>query len=177
MAEDGKFDASGDSMGRSERVFQLNGRILELPGICYMEQALASCRCCLGLTAFPEVRPFTCGHDDRRRRQHSPPSLSSYRVMPPPTSIEKTIGEQRVVNHAGVGISVGPELDVDSLLAAVPADDKAARQAALSSAAFDGVTTEYTALWHAVHAAPEDVAPEYTQPWKAEPARPLVDYL
>ncbi|KAL6782215.1 GPAT1 [Auxenochlorella protothecoides x Auxenochlorella symbiontica] len=106
-----------------------------------------------------------------------PFAMYSYKVMPPPTSIEKTIGEQRVVNHAGVGISVGPELDVDSLLAAVPADDKAARQAALSSAAFDGVTTEYTALWRAVHAAPEDVAPEYTQPWKAEPARSLVDYL
>lgn len=97
--------------------------------------------------------------------------------MPPPVSIEKVIGEQRVVNHAGVGISVAPELDVDALLASVPTDDKAARQAALASAAYDAVTSEYVALWRAVHAAAEDVAPEYSQPWKAEPVRPLVDYL
>ena len=39
--------------------------------------------------------------------------------MPPPRVVEKAIGEKRVVNHAPVGISVCPEMDVEALLAGV----------------------------------------------------------
>ena len=41
--------------------------------------------------------------------------------MPPPRVVEKAIGEKRVINHAAVGISVCPEIDVDALLAGVGA--------------------------------------------------------
>lgn len=36
--------------------------------------------------------------------------------MPPPTTIEKDIGERRVVGFAGCGLSPGPELDVAALV-------------------------------------------------------------
>jgi hypothetical protein len=39
--------------------------------------------------------------------------------MPPPRVVEKAIGEKRVVNHAPVGISVCPEMDVEALLEGV----------------------------------------------------------
>lgn len=34
--------------------------------------------------------------------------------MPPPSKSEKDIGEKRVVNYTGVGLSIGKEIDVSS---------------------------------------------------------------
>ena len=86
--------------------------------------------------------------------------MLSYRIMPPPPTLEKTIGERRLVFHAGVAMSPGAELDVAAVHAAATAAtggegkaDKKALQAALSDAAFRSVVAEYAPL--AAITAPE----------------------
>lgn len=43
-----------------------------------------------------------------------PLAMATYDIMPPPASSEKSIGEKRVVNFTGVGLSVGEEIDFSS---------------------------------------------------------------
>ncbi|GAB4815594.1 hypothetical protein N2152v2_002640, partial [Parachlorella kessleri] len=50
-----------------------------------------------------------------------PLAMYSYKIMPPPASLEKTVGERRVTNHAAVGVSVCSPLDIEAILADVPA--------------------------------------------------------
>lgn len=50
--------------------------------------------------------------------------------MPPPRVVEKEIGEKRIIGFSPVGISVCPELDVEAILADIPAGKA---QAALAS--------------------------------------------
>lgn len=46
--------------------------------------------------------------------------------MPPPRVVEKEIGEKRVIGFSPVGISVCAELDVEAILADIPAGKQAA---------------------------------------------------
>lgn len=46
-----------------------------------------------------------------------PMSMFSYPMMPPPKTVDKSIGEQRVTNWTPVGISLCEELDVASIIA------------------------------------------------------------
>jgi glycerol-3-phosphate O-acyltransferase len=67
---------------------------------------------------------------------------------------------------AGVGISVGAELDVAAILAGV--QEKEAQQAALASAAHSEVTKEYALLEAAIlDPAARASTPQYSQPWLA----------
>ena len=43
-----------------------------------------------------------------------PLAMATYDIMPPPAAKEKSIGEERVVNFTGCGLSLGPEIDVDA---------------------------------------------------------------
>lgn len=45
-----------------------------------------------------------------------PFAMYSYDLMPPPDYVEKDVGESRVTNYTGCGVSVLPALDVDALL-------------------------------------------------------------
>ena len=39
--------------------------------------------------------------------------MATYDIMPPPATTEKALGEERVVNFTGAGLSLGEEIDVD----------------------------------------------------------------
>lgn len=41
-----------------------------------------------------------------------PLAMATYDIMPPPATTEKELGEKRVVNYTGVGLSLGEEIDV-----------------------------------------------------------------
>ena len=43
-----------------------------------------------------------------------PLAMATYDIMPPPATSEKSIGEKRIVNYTGVGLSLGQEVDVSS---------------------------------------------------------------
>jgi len=43
-----------------------------------------------------------------------PLAMATYDIMPPPSQSEKDIGEKRVVNYTGVGLSLGEEIDVSN---------------------------------------------------------------
>ena len=40
-------------------------------------------------------------------------AMATYDIMPPPATKEKSLGEERIVNFTGAGLSLGEELDVD----------------------------------------------------------------
>jgi glycerol-3-phosphate O-acyltransferase len=106
-----------------------------------------------------------------------PFAMYSYRVMPPPSSVEKSIGEERRVFHAPVGIALGEEMDVEAVLAGAPEGDKEARQAALAGAAWGAASAEYRAMQRAI-ASPEDAAAAgFSQPWLGYPAPALDQWL
>ena len=41
--------------------------------------------------------------------------MATYDIMPPPATTEKALGEERVVNFTGAGLSLGEEIDVEPL--------------------------------------------------------------
>jgi glycerol-3-phosphate O-acyltransferase len=43
-----------------------------------------------------------------------PLAMATYDIMPPPLKSEKDIGEKRIVNYTGVGLSLGHEIDVSN---------------------------------------------------------------
>lgn len=122
--------------------------------------------------------------------------------MPPPRSIGKAIGEERVVSHAGCGLSLGKELDVGQiagfkgvlcgfakvgeLIKSITTSsntvfstdmERQERQQALCDAAFEAISHEYDLLWKAVHGRLEDSEMgAYSQPWKSVPHKALDQY-
>ena len=103
-----------------------------------------------------------------------PFAMYTYKVMPPPTSVEKSIGEQRLLGHAPVGLAICPELDTDAITAGI--EVKEAKQEAVADAAWNAVFKEYDSLLKACEGlAP---APEgYGQPWLNYPTPSLDQWL
>lgn len=103
-----------------------------------------------------------------------PFAMYTYRVMPPPAAVEKSIGEARVMAHAPVGLALCEELDAAALAAGI--EDKEARQAALADAAWTAVCAEYDAMMAACEG--EAPPPEgYAQPWLNYPTPALDQWL
>ncbi len=44
-----------------------------------------------------------------------PLAMATYDIMPPPAASEKAIGEERIVNFTGAGLSLGEEVDVNGM--------------------------------------------------------------
>lgn len=103
-----------------------------------------------------------------------PFAMYSYRVMPPPKSVEKNIGERRLVFHAPVGISLGEELQVDDIVAGI--EDKEAKQEKLATVAWEQTMQLYKELMHAIK-SPDGSKPHCTQPWLDFPTPPLDQWL
>lgn len=103
-----------------------------------------------------------------------PFAMYTKRIMPPPDSVEKSMGEERRVFHAPVGISIGAEIKPEELLQDIPEGDKEARQRRLADTAWHSVMDEYKALVAAISGPGAGGA--YTQPWLEGPQRPLDQY-
>lgn len=96
-----------------------------------------------------------------------PFAMFSAPLMPPPDKVVKDIGERRMVNFTGVGISVGEEIDPAAVVEGIAEKDKAAL------AFSDAVYKRVCALYKEVDAAvkdPESAPAHFTQPWRSEDA-------
>lgn len=108
-----------------------------------------------------------------------PLAMYSYRIMPPPKSVEKAIGERRLVFHAPVGISLCEEMELEAL-AAGAGEDKEAKQQQVADAAWQQVCAEYAAIMKITSAEEEKEKPlegDYSQPWTQYPMPPLDQWL
>lgn len=98
-----------------------------------------------------------------------PMAMFSHPMMPPPTTIDKAVGERRMTHFTPVGISVCEELNVASILATC-GEDKEQQQKAVAGAAFDAVVKEYQKLEEAIFTEPSKRNNNYIQPWAKAPA-------
>lgn len=97
-----------------------------------------------------------------------PLAMWSWKLMPPPKTVDKSLGERRLTNYTGVGISAAPKLDVEAITAPA-AGDKEAAQRLLAEAAHGAVCAEYEALDRAVtDPAWAATQPQFSQPWAAK---------
>jgi glycerol-3-phosphate O-acyltransferase len=93
-----------------------------------------------------------------------PLAMESGQMMPPPPAVVKEIGERRLTHYVGVGIALGPELDVEAATAGLDEGDKEARAVAVARAAYAAVAKEYAALRDAV-AGGRGAGGAFSQPW------------
>ncbi|GMH40008.1 hypothetical protein BSKO_07912 [Bryopsis sp. KO-2023] len=93
-------------------------------------------------------------------------AMVSWNMMPPPSGLSKTIGERRLTNHVGVGISVGEELKPEKILEGLDEAEPEVRQTTFSSFAHDACVEEYKKLDLAIK-DPEarKKMPDFSQPW------------
>ncbi|KAK8692920.1 hypothetical protein V6N13_070523 [Hibiscus sabdariffa] len=91
-----------------------------------------------------------------------PLTLLCHNIMPPPSQVEKEIGERRIIGFHGTGLSVAPEI--------VAAGEKSEEgKDVYTQALYKSVTEQYNALKSAIHgkqgleASAEGVA--LSQPW------------
>ncbi|MCO5610299.1 hypothetical protein L7F22_064535 [Adiantum nelumboides] len=110
----------------------------------------------------------------RRLTEHSkapghmyPLALLCYDVMPPPTQVEKEIGEKRLIGFTGVGLSVGPEMHYKDITLGCSSSEEAAES--FAEAAWQLVNKQYSVLSRAVEnregiAASTDLV-ALSQPW------------
>ena len=105
-----------------------------------------------------------------------PFAMYSAPLMPPPKTVEKGLGERRMVNFTGVGISVGEEIDVGAVVDSVPDADtnKEAVGAAITGAFYSQVCDLYKELDAAVK-DPSTAPEHFSQPWRTEDAKEYVD--
>eukprot|EP00892_Ulva_mutabilis_P010711 jgi/Ulvmu1/8011/UM004_0247.1 len=96
-----------------------------------------------------------------------PFAMYSAPLMPPPKTVDKALGERRMVNFTGVGISVGEELDVEAIISGTSGREEAA--AAFTKATYVQVCELYKELDAAVK-DPASAPDHFTQPWVNEGA-------
>ncbi|CAI7854935.1 unnamed protein product [Closterium sp. NIES-54] len=77
-----------------------------------------------------------------------PTALYSYDIMPPPRTLEKQLGEKRIIGFHGVALSVGEEVDFGAVTAGI--EDRREAQEKYSDALFAAVEEQYDLLVQAV---------------------------
>ncbi|XP_043695539.1 glycerol-3-phosphate acyltransferase ATS12, chloroplastic isoform X2 [Telopea speciosissima] len=125
---------------------------------------------------YPQA-PFDVSSIDNMRRlaDHSgvpghiyPLALICYDIMPPPTQVQKEIGEQRMISFHGVGLSVAPEINFNGIAAVHENPDEA--KVAFSQALYNSVVEQYNVLKSAIHGnqglMASNSAITLSQPWQ-----------
>lgn len=82
------------------------------------------------------------------KTHYYPLAMATYDIMPPPAVKEKSLGEERIVNFTGAGLSLGEELDVDPTTAewAKGLPEDADLPQALADHVWEKVNEEYKAI-------------------------------
>ena len=98
------------------------------------------------------------------RKVHLYPfAMYSAPLMPPPKTVEKGIGERRIVNFTGVGISVGEELDAEKIVEGLTEKDQISKK--FAEVAYSRVCELYAELDASVQ-DPSSAPAHFTQPWR-----------
>lgn len=103
---------------------------------------------------------------DKQHRGHVyPMAMASAEIMPPPRAVEKNLGEERVLNHHGVGISLGEEI-VDAEVPGLEGAEDASQ--AYSDHLYALVTELYDPLAAAVYGEQGADTSAFEQPWAGQ---------
>ncbi len=98
-----------------------------------------------------------------------PFAMATYEVMPPPASLEKSLGEKREVRFTGVGLSIAAEVDLSpdaAWAAGLAADASEARQAALAAAVQAAVAEEFAVIQGCMGTGGDfPLPPNCARPW------------
>ena len=105
------------------------------------------------------------------KTHYYPFAMATYEVMPPPATLEKSLGEKREVRFTGVGVAIGPETDVsdDAPWAKQLSADAApeARQAALAQHVQEEVTNVYNTIAGCMGTGGDfPLPPNCSRPWQ-----------
>ncbi|KAK3257668.1 hypothetical protein CYMTET_33257 [Cymbomonas tetramitiformis] len=75
-----------------------------------------------------------------------PMAMATFDIMPPPSTVGGALGEERVVNYTGVGLSLGEALDVSPDASWAEGVEADGLKAALAQHAYDKVFREYESI-------------------------------
>jgi glycerol-3-phosphate O-acyltransferase len=93
---------------------------------------------------------YRLGTSAKSKTNFYPFAMWSWKIMPPPTKVVVELGEERVINHSGVGISLSEPLDIDKVTKGIDASDKQAVAKALTETTWDEVKKEYAKIDEAI---------------------------
>ncbi|XP_022717271.1 glycerol-3-phosphate acyltransferase, chloroplastic-like isoform X1 [Durio zibethinus] len=102
--------------------------------------------------------PFDSSSVDNMKRliEHSgapghiyPLALLCYDIMPPPVRVEKEIGEKRIINFHGAGLSVAPKISIPEIAAGCEKPEEA--KDVYTQALYKSVSEQYNVLKSAIH--------------------------
>eukprot|EP00747_Dinoflagellata_sp_TGD_P089222 gnl/TRDRNA2_/TRDRNA2_164245_c0_seq1.p1 gnl/TRDRNA2_/TRDRNA2_164245_c0~~gnl/TRDRNA2_/TRDRNA2_164245_c0_seq1.p1 ORF type:complete len:505 (-),score=63.53 gnl/TRDRNA2_/TRDRNA2_164245_c0_seq1:615-2129(-) len=92
-----------------------------------------------------------------------PMAMASAEIMPPPSGIEKELGEKRVIDYHGVGISIGEEIHPHAVLDGIK--DKGDQARVYTSAVYEQVKSLYAPLADVIYGKVQ-AGDDFKQPWK-----------
>ncbi|QDZ18925.1 glycerol-3-phosphate acyltransferase [Chloropicon primus] len=91
----------------------------------------------------------TLGSKAKSKTNFYPFAMWSYAIMPPPPKVVVELGEERIINFSGVGVSLAEALDIESITKDVK-DDKAATAKAITEKSWEEMNKEYVKLDEAI---------------------------
>ena len=92
------------------------------------------------------------GSSAKSKTNFYPFAMWSHHIMPPPPKVVVELGEERVINHSGVGVSLAAPLDIPAITEGIDAADKAAVAKAITEKTWDEMNKEYLKLDEAIAA-------------------------
>ncbi|XVF52040.1 hypothetical protein PTKIN_Ptkin04bG0233200 [Pterospermum kingtungense] len=120
--------------------------------------------------------PFDPSSVDNMKRliEHSgapghmyPLALLCYDIMPPPTQVEKELGEKRIINFHGTGLSVAPAINLPEIAAGCEKPEEV--KDVCTQALYKSVSEQYNVLKSAIHGKQgleaSTAAVSLSQPW------------
>ena len=93
---------------------------------------------------------YRLGSSAKSKTNFYPFAMWSWKIMPPPPKVVVELGEERIINFSGVGVSLAELLDVGALTEDIDASDKAAVAKRLTEKTWDEVSREYAKLDEAI---------------------------
>ena len=92
------------------------------------------------------------GQKAKSKTNFYPFAMWSWKIMPPPPKVVVELGEERIINHSGVGISLAEPLDIPEITKDVDEGDKGAAGKAVTEKTWDEMNKEYLKLDEAIAA-------------------------
>ena len=93
---------------------------------------------------------YRLGSSAKSKTNFYPFAMWSWKIMPPPTKVVVELGEERIINHSGVGISLAEQLDIEKITKDIDSGDKAAVAKAITDATWEEMNKEYVKLDKAI---------------------------
>ena len=93
---------------------------------------------------------YKLGSKAKSKTNFYPFAMWSYAIMPPPPKVVVELGEERIINFSGVGVSLAEALDIDGITEGLPEDDRDAVAKAITEKTWEEMNKEYVLLDRAI---------------------------